>query len=178
MIPQHMAKQVFRRIGTGGENRETACLARVQACMALPVVRGFGQLLWQEGGSLERLNMLWWTSGRSANWVRFQALGSHPPFDTPPPPGQCWAMYCLIWLYITMHDELEQTRPLLKFICVKAVVFFSFWQSVSRRRPPAPCSSPAPCYSVPPSALRPRAYLPSCCLRSSSVSSLPEAGIL
>jgi len=44
--------------------------------------------------------------------------------------AQCWAMYCLIWLYVTMHDELEQTRPLLKFVCVKAVVFFSFWQSI------------------------------------------------
>mmetsp|Transcript_35446 Transcript_35446/g.89373 ORF Transcript_35446/g.89373 Transcript_35446/m.89373 type:complete len:480 (-) Transcript_35446:173-1612(-) len=43
---------------------------------------------------------------------------------------QCWAMYCLIWLYVTMHDELEQTRPMLKFICVKAVVFMSFWQSI------------------------------------------------
>jgi len=39
------------------------------------------------------------------------------------------AMYCLITFYLTVKDDLSQYSPLSKFMCVKLVIFFSFWQS-------------------------------------------------
>ena len=45
--------------------------------------------------------------------------------------SQAWAMYCLILLYKVMYRELAPLNPFWKFVSVKAVVFFSFWQSMA-----------------------------------------------
>ena len=36
-------------------------------------------------------------------------------------------MYGLIFFYHTLKDELSGLKPLPKLLCIKAVVFFTFW---------------------------------------------------
>ena len=43
---------------------------------------------------------------------------------------QLVALYCLIWLYIILKDDLAPFKPLAKFLVVKSVVFFTFWQGI------------------------------------------------
>eukprot|EP00934_Nitzschia_sp_Nitz4_P002162 Nitzschia sp. Nitz4//scaffold9_size221794//163764//166205//NITZ4_001370-RA/size221794-snap-gene-0.109-mRNA-1//1//CDS//3329561073//2162//frame0 len=44
--------------------------------------------------------------------------------------SQCWALYCLFFLYLATKNELSSIRPVGKFLSVKSLVFFTWWQSV------------------------------------------------
>ncbi|KAH8692142.1 organic solute transporter Ostalpha-domain-containing protein [Talaromyces proteolyticus] len=39
------------------------------------------------------------------------------------------AMYCLIQFYIQIKGDIAQHKPFLKIVCIKLVIFLSFWQS-------------------------------------------------
>ncbi|PIA19045.1 DUF300-domain-containing protein [Coemansia reversa NRRL 1564] len=40
------------------------------------------------------------------------------------------SLYCLIFFYMATRESLAQWHPLPKFLCVKAIVFFSYWQGL------------------------------------------------
>ncbi|KAI9292334.1 DUF300-domain-containing protein [Neoconidiobolus thromboides FSU 785] len=42
----------------------------------------------------------------------------------------CISLYCLVFLFQTIKNDIKEYNPLAKFLCVKAIVFFSFWQGL------------------------------------------------
>lgn len=44
--------------------------------------------------------------------------------------SQLWALYVLVFFYHALREELAPVKPLGKFLTVKGVVFFAWWQSV------------------------------------------------
>ncbi|KAG9309617.1 organic solute transporter Ostalpha-domain-containing protein [Chiua virens] len=43
----------------------------------------------------------------------------------------CLALWCLAVFWMCVHDDLKPFRPVPKFLCVKGILFFSFWQSIA-----------------------------------------------
>jgi len=39
------------------------------------------------------------------------------------------SLYCLVLFYMATEERLLPFQPFAKFLCVKAILFFSFWQS-------------------------------------------------
>ncbi|KAI9357238.1 organic solute transporter Ostalpha-domain-containing protein [Zopfochytrium polystomum] len=69
------------------------------------------------------------------------SAGALCPKSMSPMYGQFWitsinfvsvsvAMYALILFYLVIHHEIEEYKPFWKFVAVKFVVFFSFWQAI------------------------------------------------
>ncbi|KIY50468.1 DUF300-domain-containing protein, partial [Fistulina hepatica ATCC 64428] len=42
----------------------------------------------------------------------------------------CLSLYCLAVFWICVNEDLKPFRPVPKFLCVKGILFFSFWQSL------------------------------------------------
>ncbi|KAH8996259.1 organic solute transporter Ostalpha-domain-containing protein [Lactarius akahatsu] len=41
----------------------------------------------------------------------------------------CLSLYCLAMFWLSINEDLKPYRPMPKFLCVKGILFFSFWQA-------------------------------------------------
>jgi hypothetical protein len=106
----------------------------------LPPVKPGGKfLLWCYRLILQYVFVKPFISILSASWTAFSLYG--PSHTTP---GGWYlsltlvenssvvvAMYFLVLFYVVTSEELQPFSPMGKFLCVKAIIFFSFWQGVA-----------------------------------------------
>lgn len=43
----------------------------------------------------------------------------------------CLSLYCLAMFWVCVAKDLKAFRPVPKFLCVKGILFFSFWQGIA-----------------------------------------------
>lgn len=74
-----------------------------------------------------------------------QLLGRYCEHSINPKYGHFWyqiltavsvtiAMFCLIQFYLQTRVDLAEHKPFLKVLCIKLVIFFSFWQQVCHQQ--------------------------------------------
>ena len=72
-----------------------------------------------------------WRAGWPKQEAAFTRLDMPPLFGFINGFSQMWAMYCLLMFYRAVSTELAPLRPIAKFLCVKSVVFLTFWQTTA-----------------------------------------------
>ena len=101
----HASCEYYRRVKGGVTQYVVVKLAGALVAFVLKPLN-----LWGEG-SLDPLTGFFWV----ANATNL---------------SQGWALYCLMLFFKGLRHELAPMKPLGKFMAVKALVFFSFWQSL------------------------------------------------
>lgn len=92
------------------------CRTGINAYVFCRVVSGVLELVLQPFGLFSAGDLSW-----SAPYLYFTIINNL---------ASCWAIYCLILFYLALESDLRPINPLSKFVCIKIVVFFSWWQSV------------------------------------------------
>ena len=67
--------------------------------------------------------------GESGGWVHVDWTTVYPYTTIVICFSQLWALYCLIHFYYGTKQVLKQYAPGAKFVSIKLIVFFSFWQA-------------------------------------------------
>ncbi|KAG0241816.1 hypothetical protein BGW41_005323 [Actinomortierella wolfii] len=66
--------------------------------------------------------------------IVLESQGTYCEESWSPKFGHVWVLiidFTAIMFYVTIHKDLKKYQPLLKFLAIKLVIFFSFWQMVA-----------------------------------------------
>ncbi|BGP24909.1 DUF300 domain protein [Rhodotorula toruloides] len=83
------------------------------------------------GGSGEGEAFLWWMRVRIGQYVLVRPLSTLASVIGEATGYYClssWSPNCILQLYMLLKEQLKPYSPVVKFLCVKSVVFLTFWQ--------------------------------------------------
>ena len=121
------AEAGFMNYVLGASDSGLACVQKVQVADAKPPVC-FG--LTRAVKPLTTLLTLICVTTHTYGGGQFRATVAYPYLVFVDNASQVWALYCLVLVYLNTHRVLAGASPALKFLCVKGVVFATFWQGV------------------------------------------------